>query len=247
MANKTLEEFHLLEEKIGYSFKNKALLIKAMTHSSFSSESKTPVECNERLEFLGDSVLKFILSETLYTDYPELPEGMLSKIRSRSEDKEALSAFSSEIGIGQFVLLGKGEEKQNGRTKPKILEDAFESLIGAMYLDSDIPTVKNFILPLIDKKIKTVVESGNIEDYKTKLQHIIQNEKGDELKYEVVGKKGPDNAPEYEVRVLINSMPYGKGKGQNRKEAEQNAAKEALVYFNTEACFDKKDGGDKQK
>lgn len=231
----------VLEEKIGYTFKDKSLLMKAFTHSSYACESNNKSSSNERLEFLGDSVVKFILSENLYHNYPSLTEGMLSKIRSRVEDREALAGFARELDLGKYMLLSNGEEKQNGRNKAKILEDAFEALMGAVFLDAGIEKVKTFLLPIIDKKIKSVVESGNIEDYKTKLQQIIQHVKGEELKYEIIKVEGPDNAPTYTVSVLINSTSFGTGKGQSKKEAEQNAAKMALGYFEPEKTTSKEE------
>ena len=222
-----------LEKKIGYTFHTPALLRQAMTHSSFTNEHATGrVYCNERLEFLGDSVLSLCVCHYLYATYPDLPEGRLTVLRKNVVCQRALAEYGTEISLGDYLLLGKGEAK-DGREKPKILEDAFEALLGAIYLDSgNLRTVERFLLPFVRRELRRV-ESDLVplEDYKTLLQQYVQQTPGEELRYETVSETGPDNAKIFTVRALINSNCFGEGVGTSKKEAEQNAAREALGRY----------------
>ena len=222
-----------LEKKIGYTFHTPALLRQAMTHSSFTNEHATGrVYCNERLEFLGDSVLSLCVCHYLYATYPDLPEGRLTVLRQNVVCQRALADYAAQISLGEFLLLGKGEAK-DGREKPKLLEDAFEALLGAMYLDAgDLGTVERFLLPFVRAELgKMEQDLVPLEDYKTLLQQYVQQTPGEELRYETVSEQGPDNAKTFTVRALINSNCFGTGKGSSKKEAEQNAAKEALKLY----------------
>ncbi len=228
-----LERIHLLEERIGYTFSNPALLRTALTHSSYANEQReSKAVSNERLEFLGDSVLSLIVCDFLYRSYPNLPEGRLTVLRKNVVCQRALADYATEIGLGEYLLLGRGEAK-DGREKPKLLEDAFESLLGAMYLDcGDLARVAAFLLPFVKRELEKV-ESAllPLEDYKTLLQQYVQQMPGEELHYEKIGEEGPDNAKTFTVRVLINSNEFGRGRGGSKKEAEQNAAREALKRY----------------
>ena len=222
-----------LEERMRYTFGDAQLLRTALTHSSFANENMGGREgCNERLEFLGDSVLSLTVCNYLYHTYPALPEGRLTVLRKNLVCQRALADYAMQLHLGDFLLLGKGEEK-DGREKPKLLEDAFEALLGALYLDSgNLDTVAAFLIPYIQKEIaKLEKELQPLEDYKTLLQQYVQQTPGEELRYELISEQGPDNAKLFTVRVLINSNCFGTGQGGSKKEAEQNAAREALKLY----------------
>lgn len=222
-----------LEERIGYTFTNRELLLRALTHTSYANEHKGGRDgSNERLEFLGDSVLSLLVCDYLYNTYPTLPEGRLTLLRKNVVCQRALADYATRLELGSFLRLGKGEEK-DGREKPKLLEDAFEALLGALYLDSgSLPLVAEFALPFVkDELLKLQSDLVPFEDYKTLLQQYVQQTPGEELKYETVGEVGPDNAKTFTVRVLINSNQFGTGVGGSKKEAEQQAAREALQRY----------------
>lgn len=226
-------EIGLLESKIGYTFKDKNIIKTALTHSSYAYEQKShkiDAECNERLEFLGDSVLSLVVSEYLFEKYATKAEGELTKIRASLVCTRSLSSFANKIELGSFLYLGKGEE-QTGRTNVKILENAFESLLAAIYVDSgEKETVAKFLIPIIEEEIKTVGADVNY-DYKTSLQQFIQAIGNDRIQYVCVGESGPDHNKIFEVVVKINSNTVGTGTGKTKREAEQMAAKEALKLF----------------
>lgn len=223
-----------LESAIGYSFRKKETLKTALTHSSYSNElraKKISVSCNERLEFLGDSVLSIIVSEYLFKENRYLPEGDLTKLRKELVCGRSLSDFARQIGLGEYLLLGNGEEKNGGRENDKILENAFEALLAAMYLDAQAEgkrVVSDFLMPLVKEKVK---EIGHGSDFKTALQQFVQQTEGDFLEYVVVGESGPDHNKVYTVEAKLNSNIIGRGSGRTKKEAEQNAAKEGLALF----------------
>ncbi len=223
-----------LEKKLGYKFRDTALLRTALTHSSFANEHMGGREgCNERLEFLGDSVLSLTVCNYLFRTYPELPEGRLTVLRKNLVCQRALADYATQLHLGDFLLLGKGEAK-DGREKPKLLEDAFEALLGAIYLDSheDLTAVADFLLPFIKGELlKMERDLQPLEDYKTMLQQYVQQTPGEELRYELLSEEGPDNAKTFTVRVLVNSNCFGTGAGTSKKEAEQNAAREALKLY----------------
>ncbi len=230
MLPKNLDE---LELRIGYRFADRTLLERALTHASFANEhSGNRIMCNERLEFLGDSVLSLTVCSYLYSAYPTLPEGRLTVLRKNLVCQRALADYGMQISLGDFLLLGKGEAK-DGREKPKLLEDAFEALLGAMYLDSgNLNTVSAFLLPFVRTELqKMETELQPLEDYKTLLQQYVQQTPGEELRYETVSEDGPDNAKTFTVQALINSNCFGTGCGSSKKEAEQNAAREALKLY----------------
>ena len=227
-----------LEETIGYHFQNRELLKEALTHSSYANESKTKkqrVVCNERLEFLGDTVLSLVVSEFLFREYPDLPEGILTKKRAALVQSQALASYARSVGLGEYLLLGNGEERNCGRERQSTLENAFEALLAAIYLDAGAgecghQTVCAFLLPIIQKELANDFHSSHV-DSKTELQQLIQQAEGDFLEYEVVCESGPDHDKEFEVAAKLNSNVIGLGKGHSKREAEQNAAMEALRLF----------------
>ena len=224
-----------LEKTIGYTFKNKSIITTALTHSSYANEQKSRkavCQCNERLEFLGDSVLSLVVSEFIYGKYLDKPEGDLTKIRASVVCSRTLSLLANKINLGAYLLLGRGEE-ESGRTNPKILENAFEALLAAIYLDSNHSKerVAEFLLPLMDKEITFASKDEMAYDYKTTLQQFIQSIGTEKLQYICVGESGPDHAKVFDVEVKLSSNVVGKGQGKTKREAEQNAAKEALLLF----------------
>jgi len=230
-----------LQERIGYKFENEELLVRALTHSSHSNESGLKnhhIYCNERLEFLGDSVLSIITSNYLYKKFAECPEGELTRMRAEVVCERALSGYAEKIELGKCLLLGVGEEKNNGRQRKSILADAFEALLAAIYLDageSGMTTVEKFLLPFISEEIDKIGKSNGFNgDPKTLLQQFVQQAEGDFLEYVVVGASGPDHMKIFSVEAKLNSNVIGRGTGRSKREAEQNAAREALALFSVD-------------
>lgn len=221
-----------LEERIGYEFKEPAYLKEALTHSSFVNGKNH--HSNERLEFLGDSVLSVVVSKYLFENLPDFPEGQLTKLRAGIVSEHALYPFAEKIGLGEAIFLGKGEENTGGRHRRSILADAFEALIAAIYLDGGLDAAKNFIIPFIPSI--EVLRSGRllIGDYKTLLQEIIQQNPEEKIVYELAGESGAAHNRLFTVNVLLNGQIIGKGSGYSKKEAEQSAAKEALKLMGYE-------------
>ena len=213
---------HQLETIIGYKFKNPKLLETALTHTSYANESRTPVQHNERLEFLGDSVLQIVSADYLFHAYADRPEGDLTRIRSSLVSEGALFQFAQEINLGEYLRLGRGEERCGGRTRPSVVSDAFEAVIAALYLDGGMEVARNFILPFITEG-KTAED-----DYKTRLQEVVQQDPSAVLKYEVTGETGPDHNKQFTVCVWRNGELLAEGRGRSKKAAEQHAAKVAL-------------------
>ena len=220
-------DFSAFEEKIGYVFKDKSLLEVALTHSSYANENKLPHD-NERLEFLGDSVLGFVTAEYLFEEYKNRPEGVLTKLRSAVVCEKSLFKFAEKISLGNFIFMGKGEERTGGRNRPSIVSDAFEAVIAAMYLDGGINAVKPYILSFIKEAVK---KEAGFKDNKSLLQEFIQREKGNVLQYDEVGETGPDHDKVFNFTVSLNGEVIGKGQGRSKKEAEQAAAGNALDYL----------------
>ncbi len=223
-----------LENLIGYHFSDPELLVLALTHSSYGNERKgrsAEAVCNERLEFLGDSVLSFITSRYVYDTFRSLPEGDLSRIRAGAVCEKALCRLAQEISLGQYLFLGHGEEHTNGRQRPSILADAFEALLAAIYLDGGIGPVRDFLLPRIAAEIDRIVRDGTDMDYKTELQQVVQQERGDLLEYVKIGESGPAHQKVFEFEARLNGNVIGRGRGSSKRAAEQAAAKEALSLF----------------
>ena len=215
--------------KIDYKFKDESLLQLAMTHSSYANEHHgTHLQCNERLEFLGDSVLGFVTAGYLFTHYPDLPEGDLTKLRAAVVCEGALDEIAHEIGIPEAIRLGHGEEMGGGRKRASILADATEALLGAIFMDGGIEPARAFVLRFIPHKVEVALAGGAFKDYKTLLQEIVQKNPEEQLSYELVEERGPDHDKTFVVQVKINSNVIGHGEGKSKKAAEQMAAKEAV-------------------
>ncbi len=226
-----------LEARIGYTFQNDKYLRTALVHSSYSNEQRsknTSIVCNERLEFLGDSVLSVLVSEYLFLENKFLPEGELTKLRKEIVCGKALAEYAMEIDLGEYMYLGNGERKNGGSTKENIIADAFEALLAAIYLDAGEDgkrKVGEFLMPFVKRKLKALIKKGHGNDYKTDLQQFVQQTEGDYLEYVVVSESGPDHKKTFEVEARLNSNIIGRGTGHTKREAEQNAAKEALSLF----------------
>ena len=238
MATETYQNpMSRLEAAIGYVFSDKGLLRQAMTHSSHSNETgerNHHLLCNERLEFLGDSVLSIAVSRYLYATYPQEGEGILTNMRKDVVCAEALARYARAVGIGDCLLLGKGEAQTGGFDKENILADAFEALLAAIYLDagdSAMAIIDGFLLPLVEKDLSELISKGIDGDYKTPLQQLVQQTEGDVLEYVLISAEGPDHRKTFEVEVRVNSNPCGRGVGTSKRKAEQAAAKAALKVF----------------
>ena len=221
------ESIRAFEEKIGYEFKNKTYIQTALTHSSFANEHKE-FNYNERLEFLGDSVLGLVVSDYLFRARNDLPEGKLTRLRANVVCEESLSAVARKINLGDHLFLGKGEKASGGSDRDSILADATEAVIAAIYLDGGFDQAKDFILSNLRDTIAKNIDGNIFRDYKTILQEIIQGNNG-KISYKLVGESGPDHNKEFEMQVKCGQETIGIGKGKNKKEAEKEAARDALV------------------
>ncbi|AOY77345.1 ribonuclease III [Clostridium formicaceticum] len=225
----TEEYISRLQETLNYRFRNIDILKEALTHSSYANESKNKkVRYNERLEFLGDSVLSLVISEYVFLKYKHLPEGELTKVRANVVCEASLAAQGRVIDIGQYLFLGRGEEFTGGRQRESILADAFEAVIGAIYLDGGIEKAKAFILSHFLESIDLATKGILFRDYKTHLQELLQSKTSQKITYNVVREYGPDHNKSFDVEVLIGEKVIGRGSGKSKKEAEQRAAEEAI-------------------
>ena len=215
-----------LQERIGYSFKNEKLLEEALTHSSYTNGKH--LKSNERLEFLGDSVLSIVVSKYLFENLTNMPEGQLTKIRAGVVCENALYPFARKIDLGKYIFLGKGEEMTGGRDRHSILADAFEALIAAIYLDGGIEAARGFILPFLPPLDKLRDGKFLLGDYKTVLQEIIQQNPEEKIAYVIAAESGQAHNKQFTANVLLNGQVIGTGIGKSKKEAEQNAAREAI-------------------
>ncbi len=211
--------------QLNYEFQNHFLLTEAITHSSYANEQHCA--CNERLEFLGDSVLSLIISNELFLRMPEVQEGELSKLRASLVCEQSLAELAERLHLGEALLLGHGEELSGGRKRASILSDAFEALLAAIYLDSDFFNAKTWLLALMEDKIDDAVAGKSYHDYKTIFQERVQK-KGGRIEYQLLRESGPDHQKDFFVALLVNGKEISKGKGGSKKEAEQHAAKQAL-------------------
>lgn len=228
-----MENIGKFEEIIKYNFKNKQLIHQALTHSSYANERKHPNGSNERLEFLGDSVLSIVVSDYLYKNL-NVAEGQLTKIRASLVCEKSLHIFAMKINLGDFLLLGKGEENTGGRQRPSILADAFEAVIAAIYLDGGMEAAAKHILRFMPEDITRAAQPV-FSDFKTVLQEVVQKNPEEKVEYVLIGEEGPDHDKRFVVEVCLNSQVIGKGSGRSKKEAEQLAAKEALELMGYEA------------
>lgn len=221
-------DFQQLQNTIGVKFNNEKLMKQAFTHSSYVNEHRgKPFQDNERLEFLGDAVLELTVSQFLFTHFPKMSEGEMTKLRAAIVCEPSLVRFAESLQFGKLVLLGKGEEMTGGRQRPALLADCFEAFIGALYLDQGLPTVTNFlnqfVFPSVDRG-----EFMKVTDYKSQLQEYVQHDNLGEISYRIVEEKGPAHNREFVSEVLLNGVSMGTGKGRSKKEAEQHAAAVAI-------------------
>lgn len=226
MVNPSLDEF---ESIIKYSFKNKQLLTLALTHSSYGNEhKKEKYENNERVEFLGDAALDLIISRYIFDMFPFMPEGELTKLRAGVVCETSLARVAVDLRIGEFLLLGKGEENTGGRTRDSILADAVEAVIGAIYLDGGFVEAEKFVIGIMANAVENLKTSYRTIDCKTHLQEVIQKTSKNPIAYSIVDEKGPDHNKVFIAEVRHNDKVIGVGNGRSKKEAEQSAASDAL-------------------
>ncbi len=216
-----------LEEKIGYRFHNRELLLTALTHSSYANERHGECESYERLEFLGDSVLGLVTAEFLFTRRAQLPEGRMTRLRAELVCETSLHKTALALGLGSYMRLGKGEEHTGGRERPSILADMVEAIIAALFLDSGLDEARRFVLANILQDAE-LGESHRSADYKTQLQELVQRRSNQVISYELLEETGPDHDKTFTFEVLINGTVSGRGSGKTKKEAEQMAARAAL-------------------
>ncbi len=230
--NNLLRPIKDLEGIIRHKFKDKGLLMTALTHSSYSNEikHKQKIECNERLEFLGDSVLSLVTSDFLYSNYEGQDEGTLTRIRAIIVCENSLYEFAVDIGLGDFLLLGHGELLSQGRKRKSTLADAFEAVIAALYLDGGIAKTRQFLLPILKQAADKAV-SGLIEDFKSLLQKIAQQTPEEILEYKMIKEEGPPHDRTFTFSVYLNANLLGTGTGPSKREAEQEAARRALILL----------------
>lgn len=216
-----------LETKLNYKFNNIELLKNALIHSSYANEVRGNTHSNERLEFLGDSVLSIIVADHIYHKYPSMPEGELTRLRASLVCEKSLCTLSRELCIGEYLKLGKGEDKNGGRERDSILADAFESVLAAIYLDGGMSAAKKHIFNTVLRDLDNH-NDDSFKDYKTTLQEIIQRNPEESVFYMLVDETGPDHDKQFTVAVHLNSNVIGTGIGKSKKQAEQMAAKQAL-------------------
>ena len=221
-----------LEKKLGYTFRNPALLGEALSHSSYANEHRgARLNSNERLEFLGDSVLGFVTAEYLFAGHPDLPEGDLTRIRAALVCEQSLYEVARKLDLGRYLKLGRGEEAGGGRERTSILADATEAVFAAVYLDGGIQAASALIHRVLLNAERESAVGERRRDYKTALQELVQRQADQVLSYRMVGEHGPDHAKVFSAEVLLNGKAIGSGSGHSKKEAEQSAARSALAYL----------------
>ncbi|MBN9646460.1 Ribonuclease 3 [Terrisporobacter petrolearius] len=224
---KAIYNISKFEEIIDYTFEDKSYILEALTHSSYSNENKN-YKFNERLEFLGDSVLSIVISDYLFKKEKDLPEGELTKLRANIVCEESLSEVGGQINLGDHLLLGKGEEATGGRDRISIIADALEAVIAAIYLDGGLEQASKFIFKFMEEIIENSIEGKIFRDYKTYLQEVLQSKGEQNIWYKLLEEKGPDHNKRFVMEVGINDKVLGVGEGKSKKDAEQVAAKSAL-------------------
>ncbi len=222
-----------LQKNLKYQFKDINLLENALTHSSFANEKRSKYGSNERLEFLGDAVLSVIVADYIYKTFKSRPEGELTKLRAALVCEKSLAGFSSQLELGNYLKLGKGEILNGGASRPSILADAFEAVLAAIYLDGGMEAARRHVMRFILPELEHTGDEA-FKDYKTSLQEIIQRNPEERLSYVLMGESGPDHNKSFTVEVLLNSNVIGTGSGNSKKRAEQNAAKQALELMGIE-------------
>lgn len=216
---------HNLEEKLGYKFKNRELLLTALTHSSYANERRC--QSYERLEFMGDSILGYVTAEFLYRHEPMLPEGRMTKLRAELVCEVSLHKVAQELGLGKYLRLGRGEENSGGRERVSILADIIEAIIAAMYIDGGMDEARRFIMERVLRDAE-ISDTHRNADYKTELQELVQQKADSHISYALVSESGPDHNKSFTFSVTVNGEKIGEGTGRTKKEAEQMAAMEAL-------------------
>jgi len=225
-----------LARRLGLSFANPTLLRQALIHTSYANERKDgPPDNNQRLEFLGDAVLDLVIGDHLYRTFPALPEGELTKARAALVCETTLARRAKELGIGRHLLLGRGEDASGGRERDSILADAFEAIVGAVYLDGGFTAARDFVLAVLAADLAAINDGEYGRDYKTLLQEIVQRGGETRINYEVTGESGPDHNKTFTVAVSVNDVILGTGSGRTKKEAEQNAACAAVEKLQKDA------------
>ncbi|MCL4458411.1 MAG: ribonuclease III [Chloroflexi bacterium] len=221
-----------LQKVIGITFTNKRLLQQALIHPSYLNENPNfDLLSNERLEFLGDAVLGTVTAEYLYRKYPHYSEGELTTLRSALVCTETLSRIAARFSLGDYLYMGRGEESTGGRQRPTILAASFEAVLGAAFLDQGLSVVQSLLLPLLEKELNRILEQELIKDYKSRLQELAQAERGLTPTYQTIAAIGPDHDKTFTVQVLLNGAPLAQGQGKSKQEAEQNAARQALIAW----------------
>ncbi|MBI3954901.1 ribonuclease III [Candidatus Gottesmanbacteria bacterium] len=221
-----------LLKQLNIKFVHEELLIRAFNHRSYLNETKNKIESNERLEFLGDTVLSFLVSDFLFNTYPKFSEGYLTNLRSSLVKTTTLAKIAQNLNLGNYLKLSKGEEESGGRKNSSLLADTFEALIGAIFLDSGLKTTKIIIEKLIFPMVPMIIKDKSYKDSKSTYQEIVQETTKNSPLYQVMKETGPDHAKEFTVGVYVNSKLWGTGVGRNKQEAEQSAATNALENWN---------------
>lgn len=227
-----MDRYQKLFSKLNISFKEQNLVDQVFTHRSYLNEAKKQLSSNERLEFLGDSILSFLVSEYLYNNYPELPEGELTNLRSSIVKTKTLALVASELDLGNYLFLSKGEEEGDGRKNHSLLADTFEALLGAVYLSSGLNNVKSIITSFLLPKLTKIIEEKEYKDAKSSFQELVQDIYRVSPNYKVLEETGPDHSKQFTVGVYVNDTLFGKGQGKSKQEAEQVAAHVALEKCN---------------
>jgi ribonuclease-3 len=224
-----MDNLTTLQERLGYIFKNKELLIEALTHKSY----KQPYN-NERLEFLGDAVLDLIVGEYLYTKFRDFDEGKLSKMRASLVNEGGFTSLANHLGLGEYIYLSNAEENNSGRTKSSLLSNAFEALMGAIYLETGLSKVQEITIKLLEHVHPDISLDSLFKDYKTSLQELTQAHYGTTPEYQLIAAHGPDHKKEFEVAVIIDGKRYASAQGKSKKQAQQEAAQIALEMLSKE-------------
>jgi ribonuclease-3 len=226
--SKRKKELEEIQQLINYKFSKLPLLNTALTHSSYTANRQEVLEHNERLEFLGDSVLSTVISQYIFKSCNEMAEGQLTRIRANIVCEQSLHTAATKINLGKYLLLSKGEELTGGRTRPSILADAFEALIAAIYLDGGLDKAKIFVLHILEDTIKQAVQNKIISDFKSFIQEHIQKSSQGKISYKLLSEGGPDHNKTFEIAIMLDDVLLGRGQGASKKEAQQAAAKNAV-------------------
>lgn len=225
-----------LEQQLGIAFKRQPLLAQALVHRSYLNEAKRPdTDSNERLEFLGDAVIGYVIARELYRRFPEVPEGQLTELRAHLVRWETLAAVAGRLGLGRFLVLGRGEEQTGGRERPMNLARAFEAVVGAVLEDQGLRIAERFLLRVLAPELRELKPTSNVADIKSQLQEWLQAQLGETPVYRTVAVEGPDHARQYRIQVQLGDRVLGEGSGRNKRSAERAAAAEALARLMDDA------------